>query len=98
MKTGTKSFRLEVISPVIQRAITAKNADRLNTLDGKTICEGWKGWRSDITFPVIRDSLQQRFPNTRFIPYPKFNDVPESHIIDELKKMGCDAVLIGNGG
>ncbi len=102
--------RLEVFNPVSERAITAENAARLDTLNGKTICEvlNVNDFAGDRTFPVIRELLQKQFPDAKFVPYTDFpigRRFPEVLWIPDLdkageilKEKGCDAVLIGNGG
>ena len=80
MKTGVGPVKLEVMNPSNELAITAKNARRLDTLNGKTICEvlhstgegASGGWRGGDTFPVIRELLQKRFPGARIVPYSQF--------------------------
>ena len=104
MKGDSGSVRLEVLSPLSEVTITKENAARLATLSGKTICEVWATgqWGADRTFPVIREVLKKRFPNTKFIPYTEFPLghvwAPLDNIAEILKAKGCDAVLLGNGG
>ena len=84
-------------------------AKRLNSLDGKVIGELWNGdFKGDVTYPIIRMLLQERFPSLRIIPYTEF---PHTHVSDNAtkqreraaqiaalaKEKGCDAVLSGNG-
>ena len=69
------------------------------------------GWRANETFPVIRELLRERFPTSTVIPYEAFpkihlsplrakpkDAVPLEGVGEELKKKGCDAVILGNGG
>ena len=84
-------------------------ARRLDGLDGKTIGESWNGdFKGDVTFPMIRRRLQERFPGIRIIPYDQF---PYLHGADDpaeqkalareialrAQALGCDAVISGNG-
>ena len=106
-----KNNTIEVISPVggitTQRKDSAK---RLDTLNGKTVCEVWNGdFKGDFTFPVYRELLKEQFPDVRVIPYTAF---PYSSIrgtpahqreLDQqisalAKEKGCDAIISGNGG
>ena len=110
MKTRTDQVRLEVFNPLSDiRMAAAANADRLDTLEGKTICEVWPvgGFRGDSTFPIIRELLQKRFPNTKFVPYTEFPHarhglspygIPIDKVGEVLRGKGCDAAVVGNSG
>ena len=84
-------------------------ARRLDHLDGKTIGESWNGdFKGDLTFPIIRKLLQERYPGITIVPYDEF---PYLHGADDpahqkalarqiaarAKELGCDAVISGNG-
>ena len=107
MKAKKASTRLRVFNPVSAVSITAENAPRFDTLRGKTICEisatGY--WRSSVTFPIVRELMQKRFPDATFIPYTELPigrtdryPVPLEKVGELLKGKGCDAVILGNGG
>jgi len=106
MKSTEGQVKLQVLKPFTEKRITAKNAARLDTLEGKTICEISGGWKTDKTFPVIRELLQKKFPSVRFVPFTEMPPSPHgaSHelvlgkIVEQIKEKRCDAVLIGNGG
>lgn len=109
MKSVPGAVKMEVLSPLSDLKAKARNAARLDTLRGKTICEIFTTgeFRGDATFPVIRELLQRQFPDTRFVPYTEFAigniaNVPSWGPLDKvaeiLKGKGCDAVLLGNGG
>jgi hypothetical protein len=112
MRTKINPVRIEVLNPTSQVTISAKNAPRLDTLNGKTICELWATghWAGEKTFPVIRELLRERYPDVRFVPYTEFPfkergfSTRESYeayfgkMGDLLKPKGCDAVMVGNGG
>ena len=102
-------MRLKVFNPTPTVTTKTENAARLDTLNGKTICElattGAAYWRANLTFPIIRELIRKQFPDAKFLPYTEFPDgrsekypVPLAEIGDLLKSMGCDAVLVGNGG
>ena len=89
------------------------NATRLDTLADKTICELTLtgSWRVEKTFPVIRELLKKRFPGMKFVTYDKFpydaistSERSRQHWADlervgeALKTMGCDGLIVGNGG
>ena len=112
MKTKMNPVRLEVLNPTSRVTISAKNAPRLDTLNGKTVCELWATghWAGEKTFPVIRELLRKRYPDVKFVPYTEFpfkergfstRESYEAYFgkMDELlKPKGCDAVIVGNGG
>ncbi|MBI2848078.1 MAG: hypothetical protein HYX83_02780 [Chloroflexi bacterium] len=111
MRSIQNATRVEVCSPLSELSINAKNAPRLDTLNGKTICELWitGRWRGEKTFPVIRKLLRERFPDVKFVPYSEFpyNTTPQPYdsylvpldkVAGLLKSKGCDAVILGNGG
>ncbi len=97
----------EVVSPLGESTQEVRQlAPRLDTLEGKTICEVYNGgFRGDKTFPKIRELLKKRYPAIKFIPY---TEIPESsmYAIDDVLKVlpdvfrqkGCDAVISGNAG
>jgi len=102
---------IKVISPLggkkVQKGTLAK---KLDTLNGKTVCELWNGdFKGDFTFPIYRELLKERFPEVRFVPYTEFpyssiRGTPahqrelEERMVALAKEKGCDAVITGNGG
>ena len=107
MKSKEHHTKLRVFNPLSKVGPIAGNATRLDTLGGKTICEIWGTghWKADITFPIIRELLQKRFPDAKFVPYTEFPrgrtqayPIPLDQVGQLLKNNGCDAVLLGNGG
>jgi hypothetical protein len=100
----------DVVSPEGLEAVERHGpARRLDTLAGKTICEIWNGvFKGDVTFPIIRAQLEERFPTVRVVPYREFPHAPGSdnparqralaqEIAALAKQKGCDAVISGNG-
>ena len=97
----------EVLRPTGEAARkTVQAADRLDTLNGKTVCEVWNaGYRGERTFPKLRELLQKRYPGVKIVPYTEF-PLARHYNIDEvladlpqlLREKGCDAVISGNGG
>ncbi len=85
-------------------------APRLDTLDGKTVCEVTHmdlAFKSSITFPIIRELLKKKYPTIKIIPYTEMplydrkrgDPVQMSKdVIAAMKAKGCDAVISGNGG
>jgi hypothetical protein len=84
-------------------------ASRLKDLDGKTIGETWNGdFKGDVTFPIIRKLLQERYPGIRIVPFSEFpylhgadNPAQQKHLAQQIAaravELGCDAVISGNG-
>jgi len=109
MELKTDLVKLLVSSPVSEVAIHRGNAPRLDTLNGKTICEVWTTghYGADRTFPIFRRIFQQRFPDIKIVPYTEFaigkpniseRWGPLDNVAEILKAKGCDALLLGNGG
>ena len=108
MKNTKNSIELEVLKPFTGNSITSKNAYRLDTLNGKTICEiaGGLSWGESKTFLIIRELLQKRFPSAKFIPYTEMPQAVSTYsytaqldkVINAVKEKKCDAVIVGNGG
>lgn len=104
---------LNVVSPVgenVSETITSL-APRLETLDGKTVCEIWNGgFKADVMFPIIEQMLRERYPTVKMIPFTEFPTVTISSLGSGKKAetleavraalltKGCDAVITGNGG
>jgi len=64
-------IRMEVTSPVGEVTVTPISiATRLDTLNGKTICEiSSRMYKVESSFPIIREMLQTRFSGLKVIPY-----------------------------
>ena len=95
---STSPVTLEVLNPTGASEVTNVHAPRLTDLHGKIICElGNRSWEADRTFPVIRELLQERFPDAKIVPWSEFPVASDtSDISDILKKKGCQAVIVGN--
>ena len=102
--------KLEVVSPLGLETVKASGAaPRLDDLNGKTLCEFWNGvFKGDITFPIIRKLLTEKYPELRVIPYTEFpfargsdNPASQRELAREIaalaKAKGCDALISGNG-
>jgi hypothetical protein len=97
-------MELEIFDPSGSADNTRKyhHAPRLVNLNGKTIGEiSNQLCGSDRTFPFIREALQKRVPNIKFVPYTEFpsgaDDIDASeHLGDLVAARSCDAVIGGN--
>ena len=92
---------LELHNPTGALEVTSLYAPRLDTLEGKTICEISDAmWEDHRTFPLIRKLLQERFPTAKIIPYSEFPTGTAGIDSDEtanlVKERGCDAAIVGN--
>lgn len=106
-----KNDTFEVISPIGEKTSRGKrSAKRLDTLNGKTVCELWNGdFKGDFTFPIFRKLIKERFPDVQVIPYTEFPNSSirgtpahqrnmEEQMVAIARDKGCDAVITGNGG
>ena len=88
-----------VVNPRGGGRLWRENARRIDTLEGKTICEIWNGlYRGPETFSMLRELIRKRFPTAKIIPYTEFPiGFPDTRTIgDVVKGKGCEAVIIGN--
>ncbi|MFC1932215.1 hypothetical protein ACFLXU_01100 [Chloroflexota bacterium] len=99
----------EVVSPLGKSPVKIfPLAPRLDTLEGKTICEiSDDDFRCEVTFPEIRKLLSEQYPGIKFVPYTelpdsggkRFRAADSLEILPKvLAEKGCDAVISGNGG
>jgi len=94
-------YVLEVFDPAGATEINTPHAPRLDTLDGKTICElSNDQWQAHRTFPLIRELLQKQFPTVKIIPYTEFpegtSEIDSDGVADLVKDKGGQAVIVGN--
>jgi hypothetical protein len=100
-KLTSNSSILEVCDPTGTMEITGVHAPRLNTLEGKTICElSNDTWQAHRVLPEIRRLLQERFPTAKFIPYTEFptgnEGIDTERAAELVARAGAQAVIIGN--
>jgi hypothetical protein len=102
---------LEVVCPLGEANVKPiPLAPRLNSLEGKTVGEIWNGgFAGELSFPIIREMLRERFPGVRIVPYTEFPLVTIASLWPERKvktleavrktllEKGVDAVITGNG-
>ncbi len=92
---------LEVYNPTGAIEVALRHAPRLDSLEGKTICEisdaVWENYR---IFPEIRQLMRERFPTATIIPYSEFptglSAIDNDEIAHLVKKKGCNGVIVGN--
>ncbi len=74
-------------------------------LRGKTVGQLWdRLFRGDEIFAVIREKLQERYPDVKFVSYDVFGNIQgpdEPDVIaalpELLRRHGCDVVITGIG-
>jgi hypothetical protein len=94
---------LKVYDPTGLLEINQFHAPRLDTLEGKTICEiSDLIWRDTETFPIVRSLLQNRFPTAKIIPYTELPAgkyfIDSEDTVKAVKAKGCQAIIAGNAG
>lgn len=80
-------------------------AERLESLNGKTVCELWDYlFRGDEIFPWIRDGLRARFPDVDFVRYDEIGSTHGEEAAGviaglprKLREVGADAVISAMG-
>jgi phosphoribosylaminoimidazole (AIR) synthetase len=93
--------KLRVSDPTGILETSVLHADRLDTLEGKTICELSNGaWQFDRIFPYVREQLKKQYPTVRVLPYDEGVGLRAElenldHVIKVLKEKGCQAVIAG---
>jgi hypothetical protein len=92
---------LNIFNPAGIIENTQLHASRLDTLEGKTICElSNAGWEYNRIFPAVREQLKKMFPTAKIIPYTEsISTRPEIEnltlVNKVLKEKRCDAVISG---
>jgi len=96
----------EVVWPRGRRDVkTVSLAKRLDTLEGKTVCELWDWlFHGEEAFPAIERELTKRYPGIKFVNYKVFGNThggEEAKVIaslrDKLRENKCEAVISGIG-
>lgn len=96
----------EVLWPLSRKAVRATAAaPRIPDLNGKTICELWDVvFRGETIFPLVRDYIKARFSRAKIVEYSEFGNFHGAHertataaLPEQLRRHGCDAVIVGVG-
>ncbi len=97
---------VEVVWPLGRCVRSAQPlAQRLDTLEGKTVCGLFNGgFYFDQTWPLVKQLLIKRYPSIKFFGWEEFGLLcgkEESQRLEALPKKlaqyGCDAVISGRG-
>jgi hypothetical protein len=98
-----RSETLQLHDPTGLTETTQVYAPRLDTLEGKTICElSINGWQSHRALPLVRKLLQERYPTAKFIPFTEFpigskdSGIDSDETADLVLQKGGQAAIIGN--
>jgi len=96
----------DVVWPRSERQVELTTlADRLDTLDGKTIVQLWDYlFRGDDVFDLLEEGLKERYPGVQFVSWREFGSTHgegEHELLAELparlEALGADAVISGMG-
>jgi hypothetical protein len=97
----------EVVWPLGRKASRMiQPGPRLDTLEGKTICEVWNMlFKGDLLFSELESLIKERYPGVRFVPPEEFGftrggqeESTMASLADNLARHGCDAVISSVGG
>ncbi len=100
-----KGGQYEVVWPRGKRVVPITPfAERLETLNGKTICELWNyAFRGEEIFSILEKTLRERYPTVKFVSWREFptdgdHCFPnwEAHPYLPSEKAG-DAAIVGMG-
>lgn len=77
---------------------------RLDTLNGKTVCELWNyAFRGKEIFSAMEKALSERYPEVKFVSWASFprdgdHNLPDWEAHPDLpSELGFDAVIVGMG-
>ncbi len=96
----------EVVWPRGERKMEPQPlAQRLDTLEGKTIAELWDyRYRGDEVAEIVQENFKTRFPGVRFVSWREFGSTHGqderavlASLSDKFKEMGVDAAISSMG-
>lgn len=96
----------EVVWPRGKRLVPGGGlAKRLDTLEGKVVCELWDWvFKGDVIMDVFEKELAKRYPGIKFISWREFGEIHGANekavlaaLPEKLKNYNCDAVICGVG-
>jgi hypothetical protein len=103
---GSNDGYYEALWPRSARQVQLKPlAQRLDTLDGKTIAQLWDYvFRGDEVYALLEEGLRQRYPNIRWVSYKEFGNThggDEREVVASIprrfQELGIDAAISGMG-
>lgn len=92
---------LEIFDPTGAVEVINLHAPRLDTLAGKTVAFlSDDMWQAHRMLPLVREKLQERYPDATFIPETEFpmgtQQIDTDETVDMIVARGADAVIVGN--
>lgn len=102
----TESNAYQVVWPRGRRLESGAHlARRLDTLEGKVVCELWDWiFKGDVIFEVFENELAKRYPGIKFVSWKEFGEIHGANekavleaLPDKLRSFNCDAVICGVG-
>ncbi len=103
-----KGMVYEVFSPEGEVTVPVQPAaPRLDTLNGKTICElSSHMYNAHVSFPIIRELLIKRYPDIKIVPFTEIDKgIPGNSVLiltgkedeQEAKEQGAVAAMKAHG-
>lgn len=94
-------MRFEFHDPAGETSVTQPHAQRLDTLEGKTIGflsnDQWQAFRM---LPKLKELIEHDFPSAQVLPLDRFPqgnaEIPKERTAELVKLADVDAVIIGN--
>ena len=92
---------LEIFDPTGATEVISLHAPRIDTLAGKTVAFlSDDMWQAHRMLPLVREKLQEKYPDAIFIPETAFpmgtQQIDSDETVDMIAARGADAVIVGN--
>ncbi|MBI10138.1 MAG: hypothetical protein CMM55_11475 [Rhodospirillaceae bacterium] len=92
---------LEIFDPTGATEVINLHASRIDTLAGKTVAFlSDDMWQAHRMLPLVREKLQEKYPDATFIPETEFpmgtQQIDTEETVDMVVARGADAVIVGN--
>ena len=92
---------LEIFDPTGATEVISLHAPRIDTLAGKTVAFlSDDMWQAHRMLPLVREKLQEKYPDAIFIPETEFpmgtQQIDSDETVDMIVARGADAVIVGN--
>ena len=92
---------LEIFDPTGATEVISLHAPRIDTLAGKTVAFlSDDMWQAHRMLPLVREKLQEKYPDAIFNPEPEFpmgtQQIDSDETVDKIAARGADAVIVGN--
>ncbi|MCH8843649.1 MAG: hypothetical protein IID61_11835 [SAR324 cluster bacterium] len=97
-------YTYAVVWPRAKKSVELQSlAERLDTLQGKTVAHVWDYMiRGDEIFPILQQGLSERYPGIKFVNYETFGSThgDQEHAVlagmpEKLRRFGVGAVISG---